>query len=417
MSVGGRVRRVITRLAGFTFGASLTLFEATSLRRFLGLQRQGGRPLTARGHDDDRVVPPPSTRRQVEARHGTAGPAPVGPRASVRIVFIHQNNSEHLRYSLAQAKKSNPNSTVYLLGDESNDQYPCVEHHRSSDYSVGAAQFAEVYTHYSTNGVDFELVCFQRWFILRDFLTARRIDQCVYLDSDVLLYADVTEEMKKFRRFDFTLCWHTIGCVFFLNRMDGLEDLCQFMLDVYTKKDRYQYDRMVAQFALRQKNQLPGGACDMTALQLYTSSISAASARHPTSSMGPSSIRTSTCLTRVSRWKTASRRLCGVAITRTARIANRSEHQVQFAALQRSGEIIDGPVLYGNPERAAGARGRCAGRTLRPRWQLPSRRRLAGTPDAPDHRPPTARAASGSPRFRRPRSDRESWRHRDVRHA
>ena len=134
------------------------------------------------------------------------------------------------------------------------------------------------------------------------------------LDSDVLLYADVTEEMKKFRRFDFTLCWNTIGCVFFLNRMEGLQDLCQFMLDVYTKKDRYQYDRMVAQFALRQKNQLPGGACDMTALQLYNELNSAASARHPTSLTGPSTIRTSTCLTRVLRWKTASRRLCGVAI-------------------------------------------------------------------------------------------------------
>ena len=37
------------------------------------------------------------------------------------IVFIHYNNADYLKYSLAQAKVSNPDSTVYLLGDSSNN--------------------------------------------------------------------------------------------------------------------------------------------------------------------------------------------------------------------------------------------------------------------------------------------------------
>ncbi|MEO8256929.1 MAG: hypothetical protein ABI868_06240 [Acidobacteriota bacterium] len=268
MSLGSRLSRVISRMAALTYGASLWLFEAALLKRVIKWRAKRRLPRAPPGGDSRDQIATPAPRRNVHVQ-GTAGPERGGPGGAIPIVFIHQSNSEHLTYSLAQARKSNPNSTVFLLGDDSNDGYPGVEHHRLSDYSVGAAQFEEVYTHYSTHSVSFELVCFQRWFILRDFLAARQIEQCVYLDSDVLLYADVSEDISKFRRFDFTLCWNTIGCVFFLNRLDGLERLCQFMLDLYTRKDPYLYDRMVAHFASRQKNHLPGGTCDMTALQFY----------------------------------------------------------------------------------------------------------------------------------------------------
>ena len=137
---------------------------------------------------------------------------------SLPIIFIHQSNSDHLKYSLAQAQRSNPSSTIFLLGDSSNDAYEFVEHRSMFDYFSEAAQFKKIYKHYSTNGSDFELICFQRWFILREFLKTYGIQQCLYLDSDIMLYADVTKEQKKFEQFDFTLCWNTIGCVFFLNR-------------------------------------------------------------------------------------------------------------------------------------------------------------------------------------------------------
>ncbi len=105
---------------------------------------------------------------------------------------------------------------------------------------------------------------------MRDFLTAHHVEQCLYLDSDIMLYADVTKDRKKFDRFDFTLCWNTMGCVFFLMRRDGLEGFCRFLMDIYNKKDRYHYDKMLAHFAVRRKNRLTGGACDMTAFQLYS---------------------------------------------------------------------------------------------------------------------------------------------------
>ena len=211
------------------------------------------------------AAPAPATAGAVKASSGSTGrPLP--------IVFIHRSNSEHLQYSLAQAKHSNPDSTVFLLGDASNNVYDFVDHRDLRDYFGTAAELGKIYAHYSTHGVDFELICFQRWFILRDFLVAQGLDRCLYLDSDVMLYGDVTTDARKFDEFDFTLCWDNVGCVFFLNRLQGLHDFCQFVMDIYSKKERYQYDRMVSHFAVRTKHGLPGGACDMLAFQFFRES-------------------------------------------------------------------------------------------------------------------------------------------------
>ena len=185
------------------------------------------------------------------------------------IVFIHLNNSDYLKYSLGQSKKSNPESTVYLIGDSSNNCYDFVEHHSLSEYSNAADDFAKIYKHYSSNAIKFELYCFQRWFVLKEFLISNKLEKCLYLDSDVMLYVDVTEEQVKFEQYDFTLCHMSSGGTFFLNRIDALESFCQFLMDVYKKKDRYNYDKMVAHFMVRRKNSLRGGVCDMTAFELY----------------------------------------------------------------------------------------------------------------------------------------------------
>src|SRR5215510_13491628 len=112
--------------------------------------------------------------------------------SSLPIIFIHRSNSEHLKYSLAQAHQSNPNSTIFLLGDSSNDVYDFVEHRPFVEYFQEAAHFQKLYKHYSIYFIDFELICFQRWSFLREFLIAHSLSQCLYLDSDTMLSADIT---------------------------------------------------------------------------------------------------------------------------------------------------------------------------------------------------------------------------------
>ena len=169
-------------------------------------------------------------------------------------------------------RQGRPRKTVvtgYLIGDDSNDCYDFVEHHSILDYFQGANNFSKIYRHYNTTNYKYELFCFQRWFVLYEFIVATDIEKCLYLDSDTMLYSDITEEQIKFSQFDFTLSYQTCGSIFFLNRVQALADYCQFLIDIYSKKERYYYDRMLAQYAIFKKNRMAGGACDMTAFSFY----------------------------------------------------------------------------------------------------------------------------------------------------
>jgi hypothetical protein len=189
--------------------------------------------------------------------------------AKIPIIFIHSNYSDYLKYSLLQAKRTNSEFQIYLLGDSSNDCYDFVEHHNLSEYSKEANEFAKIYRHYSTNNYEFELYCFQRWFVLKEFLSFIGAKNCLYLDSDVMLYANIKNEIKKFEHFDFTLSHMSCGCTFFLNRFEALANFCEFLINIYKKIDKYHFDKILSLYAIRKKNNLPGGACDMTAFGLY----------------------------------------------------------------------------------------------------------------------------------------------------
>ena len=44
-----------------------------------------------------------------------------------------------------------------------------------------------------------ELFCFQRWFVLYEFMKEQKIDKVFCMDSDVLLYTDASEDFKNLK--------------------------------------------------------------------------------------------------------------------------------------------------------------------------------------------------------------------------
>ena len=117
------------------------------------------------------------------------------PSSSLPIVLIHQGNSFYLPYSLVQVTQTNPNSKVYLLGNGANAMYSnLVEHRHSKDYFKYAEAFASIYEHHSTNPHDYELFCLQRWFVLLAFMEQEGLEECLYLDSDILYFGRADDE-------------------------------------------------------------------------------------------------------------------------------------------------------------------------------------------------------------------------------
>jgi hypothetical protein len=154
-------------------------------------------------------------------------------RSNIPIIFIHSGDSEYLRYTLAQAKISNPNSIVYLIGDDSNNKYEFVEHCDMREYLAEIQELSNVYIHRSPNPYEYELFCFKRWFILRNFIDKMRIQKCLYLDSDVMLYANLCEEELKFSQSDIYLYRALVPHCAYINDSRILNSFCRFVIQTY----------------------------------------------------------------------------------------------------------------------------------------------------------------------------------------
>jgi hypothetical protein len=186
------------------------------------------------------------------------------------IVFIHMGNSAYLPYALLQCRTWNPRSDIFLLGDSSTKHLAkLVSHVPYSKYSQESAEFANVYRNYSTNGTAFELPCFQRWFVLYEFLAANGLDGAVYLDSDILAYSDLVslsacrEERRRMT---------VVGISAHTNFIHGREVLRNFLDFVKSHYTPRAVTEEVLKDLLAEHQRINGpygGISDMTFLTLY----------------------------------------------------------------------------------------------------------------------------------------------------
>lgn len=175
----------------------------------------------------------------------------------IPIVFMHVGDEDYVWYSSQQAKTSNPSSDVILLGNERNRMRATgsVRHEMMHHYMQGATEFASVYKHVSPNSYEYNLFCFQRWFILRDYMRRNQVDVVCYLDSDVMLYADISD--PKYRHFSFEFTWTSIV---------GLPELEQFCA---VTAEQFAYPHLFEQLNAYTVAQGQPAVSDMVLFSLY----------------------------------------------------------------------------------------------------------------------------------------------------
>jgi hypothetical protein len=185
----------------------------------------------------------------------------------IPVILIHSGYQDYLNYSLNKALEKNE---VYLIGDVNpniqNDKFNFF--HLQNYINDEFRQFTSLYEHLSTNPYQFELFCFLRWFIVKEFMTKEKIDTCFYIDSDVMLYVDVNDEFKKFEQYDFTVLHRTAAVSSFITKR-GIENFCSLLMKTYSNKNTYQYQKIKSHFTIRQQYGLGGGVCDMTLLEVF----------------------------------------------------------------------------------------------------------------------------------------------------
>lgn len=186
---------------------------------------------------------------------------------NIPIILVHKGDSFYLAPVLKQIRLFNPEARICLISDTSTAHYDFVEHYDIEQYSKSLGEFAKVYIHMSVNPYNYELFCFQRWFVIRDFVYSQQIMNFVCLDSDVLLYCNVDEIFNKYITFDFTIC-KVMGPCFSLFNCESIGKLCDYMMFLYTDKEAF---RRLKDFY---RTVVDGGVCDMTALTWYQKDIS-----------------------------------------------------------------------------------------------------------------------------------------------
>jgi hypothetical protein len=185
----------------------------------------------------------------------------------VPIIFVHKGDPYYLDFSINQAHASSPGSPVYLVTDTLTMRYSFVNYVDMNRYNKAAQQFEKIYKHGSTNSYNNELFCFQRWFVIRDFCAAEKINNFLYLDSDLMLYCDADKTFGKFSDVAFTITKQISPHCCYFSSQQHLSSFCNFVIRLYT--DPVLIPRFEKKWEYHVKNSLPGGVCDMTAFFEY----------------------------------------------------------------------------------------------------------------------------------------------------
>ncbi|NDG52469.1 MAG: hypothetical protein EBY39_05525, partial [Flavobacteriia bacterium] len=171
---------------------------------------------------------------------------------------------------LNQAKISNPGANIHLISDVKLN-IENVNNHLVKDYTHGLYQdFTSNFTNLSSNYEIFELPAFQRWFILYNFLEKHKIDSCIHLDSDVMIFCDLEHESQNYKNYWFTLCKNQSGHTNFIRHISKTKDFIEFLTNIYTNKSGSIFTNLKNTYLEMQKKKLNGGICDMTLWKIFS---------------------------------------------------------------------------------------------------------------------------------------------------
>ena len=186
------------------------------------------------------------------------------------IIFFHLGNPDYLRQVIEKSKKLN--SRVVLLGDETNKDLDVEHYHYSSLQSQDIEKFVKSYKHMSTNNLNFELLCFVRWFFIRNFMKNQKATVSFHADSDLLIYSDLSSVWQNFSNYKYCVMkpeerpqdkyrWSASGHSSFWT-YEGICEFCDFLIDEYESPERQ--NQLMEKWKYHLDNNKPGGICDMT---------------------------------------------------------------------------------------------------------------------------------------------------------
>ncbi len=191
----------------------------------------------------------------------------------INIVIIHTGFDKYVVHTLKQLRKTNPNSNIFLITDDNYKEY--------NKYSTfvdiksllkkDSIHFANIYVHFGKSNPKFEMFCMQRWIILRDFMIEYSIDSCIHIDSDVLVFSDLSGALIPFNNYSISLS-NNLALSMYIRDISILDEFVNFLLLKYGDKNQLQSLSDMFYNTDRCRNGVAGSISDMDLSREFFSS-------------------------------------------------------------------------------------------------------------------------------------------------
>lgn len=189
-----------------------------------------------------------------------------------------KKNQEYLKYCISQACKYN--EKVVLIGDEANQSWCDEWHHVNEFKNERLEKFCKVFKNWSSYPDSWALSIYKRFFLFEEYLKRNEYDECVVLDSDILVYIDFSKyepfigcdaamEIPKAQDMEALKIpnefrWAAnVGLSYF--KLEALTDFLNYCTDIFENH----MDVLMPKWEAHQKYRIPGGICEMTLFYLW----------------------------------------------------------------------------------------------------------------------------------------------------
>lgn len=189
-----------------------------------------------------------------------------------------KKNQEYLRFCIDQACKYN--EKVVLIGDEANREWSRDWHHVNEFKNERLEKFCKVFKNWSSYPDSWALSIYKRFFLFEEYLKRNGFDECVVLDSDILVYIDFAKyepflncdaamEIPKAQDMEALKIpnefrWAAnVGLSYF--KLSALTNFLDYCTDIFENHT----DVLLPKWEAHQKYGIPGGICEMTLFYLW----------------------------------------------------------------------------------------------------------------------------------------------------
>lgn len=192
----------------------------------------------------------------------------------MNIAIIHTGFAKYLIYVLMQIKRSNPNSNIFLISDRKYKPYlkysTFVDISKISSFE--SKSFKEKYIHLGKSDPNYEMFCMLRWIILRDFMREYKINKCMHIDSDVLIFSDLHNALKPFSNYKISLA-DNLALTMHIKDIEILNQFSKFLLFKYTNENELNKLKDMYYKSYRVNNGVAGTVSDMDMSREFFSNI------------------------------------------------------------------------------------------------------------------------------------------------